>query len=85
MDPAIVPERLRDGLFVKIGNGKKAFESFDVKMKQYVYSYADPLFQDWLKKNKAYGIVAGYNRLIIDADISEIASLVRTDLPATMP
>lgn len=83
MDPALIPERLRDGLFVKVGSGKRAFESFDVKTKQYVYDYNDPIFQDWLKKNRAYGIVAGYTRAIIDADIPELVSHIRQNLPLT--
>ena len=67
MDPAVIPSQLRDRPFVKIGNGKKAFESFDVKSKQYVYDFEDP---DLIDAIEAQPI--GHRRRMIAEQLGEI-------------
>jgi putative DNA primase/helicase len=48
------------------------------------YKYNEPEFIDYLKKEKAYGVVCGFGKLaIVDCDTKEFAQAVHQGLPGT--
>src|SRR5438093_8221946 len=77
-----IPSQLRGRRFVKV-RGKAAFEKFDIQTGAFTYTCEDTQFQDWLSKREGYGILAGYDHLIIDADIHELAGRIKDKLPRT--
>lgn len=82
VDGDMIPSQLRNRRFVKL-HGKAAFEKFNIETGAFTYAWDDPQFQDWLSQQEGYGVLAGYDHLIIDADTHELAGRIKDKLPRT--
>lgn len=68
--------------FIKIKGGKIPLENEWQNKNNYIYN--DPVFIEYLKTAKGYGVVCGYGNLaVIDADTKEVENAITKGLPKT--